>query len=204
MRCLGILAVSAFLLAAGASSALAISVFTLDGEPVEGGSWTQKFKLVELETDIDVDITSIKALITYPGTAVNFSNPAFVKPSGEPSALPSGWTQTRTSGTEVSAQGTAVTVGDDLRFALQFPNQNKQQTPDFTLTLTAYAGGPDYVLAGEAAFAWSQVGGGWLEVPVGPDPGGDPGSSVPEPVTMAGLLLGIGGLSGYIRRRRRA
>jgi hypothetical protein len=29
-------------------------------------------------------------------------------------------------------------------------------------------------------------------------------SSIPEPVTMAGLMLGIGGLSGYIRRRRRA
>lgn len=28
--------------------------------------------------------------------------------------------------------------------------------------------------------------------------------TVPEPVTMAGLMLGIGGLSGYIRKRRRA
>jgi len=27
---------------------------------------------------------------------------------------------------------------------------------------------------------------------------------IPEPVTMAGLMLGIGGLGGYIRRRRRA
>jgi len=30
--------------------------------------------------------------------------------------------------------------------------------------------------------------------------GGDP-SGVPEPVTMAGLLFGIGGLTGYVRRR---
>jgi hypothetical protein len=34
-----------------------------------------------------------------------------------------------------------------------------------------------------------------------PGVGADP---IPEPVTMAGLMLGIGGLSGYIRRRRRA
>jgi len=34
-----------------------------------------------------------------------------------------------------------------------------------------------------------------------PGVGRDP---IPEPVTMAGLMLGIGGLSGYIRRRRRA
>jgi len=30
------------------------------------------------------------------------------------------------------------------------------------------------------------------------------GSSIPEPVTMAGLMLGIGALGGYVRRRRKA
>jgi choice-of-anchor C domain-containing protein len=33
---------------------------------------------------------------------------------------------------------------------------------------------------------------------------GSPGSAVPEPVTLAGVFLGIGGLAGYVRRRRMA
>ena len=45
----------------------------------------------------------------------------------------------------------------------------------------------------------SDVLGEFDELTSGPDPGG-----APEPVTMVGLMLGIGGLSGYIRRRRRA
>jgi hypothetical protein len=31
-----------------------------------------------------------------------------------------------------------------------------------------------------------------------------PEAPIPEPVTMAGLMLGIGGLVGYVRRRRKA
>jgi hypothetical protein len=27
-------------------------------------------------------------------------------------------------------------------------------------------------------------------------------STIPEPVSMAGLMMGIGGLAGYVRRRR--
>jgi type VI secretion system secreted protein VgrG len=37
-------------------------------------------------------------------------------------------------------------------------------------------------------------------VPVGPSPG--PGT-VPEPITLGGLVLGVGALSGYVRRRAR-
>jgi len=57
-------------------------------------------------------------------------------------------------------------------------------------------------LDGKVSDVWFQYGTGWSE-PSFPGYGSGGGPPVPEPVTLAGVLLAVGGLGRYVRRRLR-
>ena len=63
-----------------------------------------------------------------------------------------------------------------------------------TISFLCYGGGPGF--SGGLYYDTS----GHI-VPIGPSPG--PGGVIPEPVTLGGLVLGMGSLCGYVRRRAR-
>jgi hypothetical protein len=64
-------------------------------------------------------------------------------------------------------------------------------------TDTSYAGGVGgLMVAAYPELGWNEVWAAFDDVNLS--------VAVPEPVTMAGLLLGIGGLFGYVRKRRKA
>jgi len=65
-----------------------------------------------------------------------------------------------------------------------------------TFTLTGV------VDVGNIKDVWFQYGTDWTEPDFTIYVGGEPPTVIPEPVTMAGLFLGLCGLAGYVRKRR--
>jgi hypothetical protein len=83
---------------------------------------------------------------------------------------------------DVTAGTTTITGGAWTTLANYWLTHLEANDPDIGLRVLVSDGRQDFAI-------------------IVPGIGRDP---IPEPVTMAGLLLGIGGLGGYIRRRRRA
>jgi hypothetical protein len=183
MRCLGILAVSAVLLAAGASMAGATPVGDADIDVIGGmldvGSWGQQF------------------LVSIPGSANKFDSMVVAMTVGSLEQPPAfrdlsaiGWMDLLSTPIWAEAAGPET---KSSYFTLWF-------TGDYAASLSFELS----VFSGENVLSQAKlrkVGDYWTIEPL-LDPATDP--TVPEPVTMAGLMMGIGGLVTYVRKRRKA
>jgi hypothetical protein len=204
-RILGILAALGLILAA-AGGAHATSVFELVGDPYDGGSWNQQAKLSGAS---NVDEIWAKVEPVTAGT-VYFANPGIL-------SMPTGWAESYRSGlpvTIVEATTASPSPGPgDISFKLSFePATKAKEAADFSLYLAAY-NSSGYLVASQVWSYDSDASPSWQPGPLtqpgdpaywdpNPAPSGDPTNNVPEPLTLAGLVLGLGCLASYIRKRR--
>jgi hypothetical protein len=221
MKHLGFLLAIGIILAA-ANSALAISVMDeividLDGLPVDGGSWHQGFTIKVDASAADIKIDRIWAEITT--GAETFSSvilePPFdnLRASKQNVAAPMPATKTHNvsytilEATDLNGTGwTAQDHDSKIEFDLWFSN-TKKTTPDFTMYIVAHVVAPLDGWYNSTMFNWYQnddpTKDGHFEPGKGTIGDWSPTEpTIPEPLTMAGMFLGIGGLAGYLRRRR--
>jgi hypothetical protein len=182
MRYFGVLAVLVLVLA-GAGTASAISVI---GDPIDDASWTQQFN----ESGVgNFDHLQVDMLT---GTLENtLTMPAFRGFS----VTNKGWKNMTTSSpaTVGVAEGIAV---NNLNFYVYFNGLKNDWKPASPLTFvfTAWNGGN---CMEQALATWN--GSSWSFTTQAPSE--KYAAPVPEPVTICGLLLGIGGLVRYTRKR---
>jgi hypothetical protein len=178
MRYVGVVAVlSLVLFTSGTASAISVI-----GDPIEGESWSHTFE----ESGVG-QFNFMQARMT--SATGDFEPPAFQNPTT------AGWNNLLSTDPAniLIAQGPAVTW---LQFDFAFT-----ETSATPLTFIFSAFYNDTLLESREA-TWD--GSGWVITGDTGEPAEQRQEPIPEPVTMAGLMMGIGGLVGYIRKRRAA
>ena len=180
-----------------ASSAMATTFYDAgDGQVLTGNSWAPY---------VGVNIT--------PGDRVDmiqaFRLPGDAGPNLEPPAIrnifgtPSGWAYL--GGTDVVAQAGGPATSTSFVFELWFVDPD--QTTKFHLQAFyqgQYVAGSSVDITSTPWFGWHNITYSGDTSPTrSPISLQDP-SHAPEPLTVAGVILGIGGIGAYIRRRRLA
>ena len=110
--------------------------------------------------------------------------------TGAPSVEGNLWDQDGPDGIQGAITGTIPSSGDDVNGGLK-DQPLISHTVEFTLDLASTV--PDL---DDISDVWFHYGTEGIESPVGPLP------PIPEPLTMLGVLVGIGGLTRYVRKRR--
>jgi len=171
----GVAVLSLVLFTSGTASAISVI-----GDPMEGDSWRQRFE----ESGVGQFNYMQARMITT--SVPDFEPPAFRYPTT------AGWNSLLSSDPAniLIAQGPAVTW---LQFDFAFTGV---KTTPLTFIFSAFY---NDTLRESVKATWN--GSRWAFSNAPPEQRQPP---IPEPVTMAGLMLGIGGLVGYVRKRRAA
>jgi len=171
---------------------MATTYFELVGDPVDGDSWYQRWALAGT-----TGVTTVQAWVegwTFDqATRVGFFN-------WTAEDVPPLWDQYYMSPdyTIAAAGGPAITT-TSAYFFIRFQGY-RTTADDFTIHLQAYVG--DTRVANQD-YEWDSKDATWSVRKPSYIPGTwEQNSPIPEPVTMAGLMMGIGVLVTYVRRRR--
>ncbi|MBE3096544.1 MAG: PEP-CTERM sorting domain-containing protein [Planctomycetes bacterium] len=119
-------------------------------------------------------------------------------------ASPTGWTLSHIHGSSWYANNAyPYWIADDTAAGLTQANMN-----DFVFGFRVLIDNPETAFETDGSMRiWFGGDASYVDSGLYQDPGGFEGvlklTPVPEPVTMAGLMLGIGGLARYVRRRQR-
>ena len=180
MRYIGVLAVLGFVLAgAGPANGTIVAV----DDPFESGSWGQRFQengvglydhIQAVITVNTVETTDWQSLASSGFSVAGWHNATSIDPAHI-----------------LIAEGPAVT---NSQFNFNFTGTKSDR---FTFVFSAWRG---TTLLETATVKWQ---GSWVITGV-PNSAEQRQGPVPEPVTMAGLMMGIGVLVTYVRKRRTA
>jgi hypothetical protein len=189
MRYIGVLAALGLIMA-GAGPANA-TIVAIDG-PFETGSWTARFQengyyyAPGTTTPTHYNFDQLQSMICTPG--------AFESP-GMANFTVAGWSGA-TNGVLAVADGASV---GNLYWDFHFAGSSSTA---FNVYSQAWSGN---TLLGEQILHYNGSGGWSYTYPSSTWNAQEiDRSSIPEPVTMAGLMMGIGGLVTYVRKRRKA
>ena len=198
MQCIAVVAVATLVVAFGAP----LWATTVIGDPWEEDSWSQLFQQTTSETSPGV---------VHPPASVGPFDLIQFRMNNLPSdayndlfksITATGWTTTLYDGGIYAVlSGPAVTSGSK-NFTVTFKSTLTKDPTGYKndpLCFSIQVYSPQGTLRQNQDVYWS--GTGWN---VAATPTWEAESPIPEPVTMAGLMLGIGSVVGYARKRRKA